>query len=96
MGEGSGLRAGAILGLGAFSQGGLADRAEHLGDVFLIHQGFLLDFKQIRFSFGCVAIVTGATILGDHLDFLLYCKRSIHLRIEFSSVLLAKDGETVN
>jgi hypothetical protein len=57
MGEGSGLRAGAILGLGAFSQGGLADRAEHLGDVFLIHQGFLSDFEPVGFAIGRVTVV---------------------------------------
>ncbi len=71
MAAGSGLRAGAILGLGAFGQGRLADRAEHLGDVFFIHQGFLLDFEQVRFSLGRVAGILGTAIVSNHFGFLL-------------------------
>jgi hypothetical protein len=69
MAAGSG--SGAILGLSTLGKGRLADRAEHLGDIFFIHQGFLLDFEQIRFSFGRVAGITGAAIMGNHFGFLL-------------------------
>jgi hypothetical protein len=90
------LGAGAILGLGAFGQGGFADRAEHLGDVFFIHQGFLLDFEQIRLSIRRVAFIPGTAILGSHFDFLLWAKSDVHHRLHAIANLFAANVETGN
>jgi hypothetical protein len=50
----------------------MADRAKHVGYVFFIHQGFLLDFKQIGLSLGGVGRVVGAAVVRNHCFLLKY------------------------